>query len=204
MVRWAALLIALNLLSLPAEARTPWTLVLEVVDHLGTAVGNLAEGIGRAVDEGLDIHDELTLRSLREDVIALNDQIARLTAEQSTLTARMAEHAEGRRPADTWEDLQFQLGEIAPAIRGLIAVIDDFGPRLVEIAGPQVVHELRVSLRSRASLVRRLRGLGPPSSDEERAALTELLDRYRDLIVNLQKLNQALFEVARKAGEATR
>lgn len=200
MVRWAVLLIALNLLSLPAEARTPWTLVLEVVDHLGTAVGNLADGIGRAVDEGLEIHDELTLRSLREDVIALNDQIARLTAEQSTLTAQMAEHAETRRPAENWEDLQFQLGEIAPAIQGLIVSIDDLGPRLVEVAGPQVVHELRVALRSRASLVRRLRGLGPPTTEEERAALAELLDRYRDLIVNLQKLNQALFEFTQAAG----
>ena len=203
MVRLAALAMALSLACLPARAEASWMLVLEVVGHLGTAVGNLADGIGKAVDAGLEIHDEVEVRSLRADVLALNDQIARLTVEQTTLTERLGEHASERRPAETWQDIQFQLDEIAPAIRALIVSLDQLGPRLIEIAGPQAVHDLRVTLRSRASLVDRLRALQAPETEEEKAALAELLDRYRELVVNLQKLNQALFEYARAFGEGT-
>lgn len=203
MVRLAAFLIVFCLAAVPARAQTPWLLVLEVVGQLGTAVGNLADGIGKAVDAGLEIHDEARLRSLRAAVLALNDRIARLTAKQTILTERLDEHAADRQPVETWEDIRRHLDEIAPAIQSLIVSLDELGPRLIEIAGPQAIHDLRTTLRSRISLVARLRGLEAPRTDEEKAALAELIDRYRTLIVNLQKLNQALFEHAHALGEGS-
>src|SRR5690606_7276331 len=147
---------------------------LEVVGQLGTAVGNLADGIGKAVDAGLEIHDEARLRSLRADVLVLNDRIARLTAEQTVLTERLDEHAADRQPVETWEDIRRHVVAVAPAIQALVVALDGLGPRLGEVAGPQAIHDLRTAVRARISLDARLRGLEAPQTDEEKAALASL------------------------------
>ncbi|MFN4089835.1 MAG: hypothetical protein ACK4QW_12455 [Alphaproteobacteria bacterium] len=202
MPRFGAWLVAIVIALAPLPAHASWQLALAVVGQLGEAVGNLADGIAKAVKTGLAIRDDVAVRALRAHIVELNDQIARLTAEQATLTARLRDHAGGR-AAETWQDLHFQLDQLAPAIQELILSLDRLGPELVEVAGPQVVTDLRVVARSRASLVARLRGLPEPATDEDRTALGELLDRYDDLIVNLQRLNQALFDYARTFGSGT-
>lgn len=171
--------------------------VIEALGAAGDAIVKLTDGIKHLVSTGNDGYEYVSAKREHARLKDLSARLSQLSSYQNVrVVENIDEYLQTKNPSPLdWHAVQ---DGISQAITEVYSILKDVREERSDFVLEEAYFSLSVTINSRAALLSQLQSIPQPKSTEELKGLSEVNDKYKILIKNLNAATKALNEYLKK------